>query len=141
MAHATQSIEMSCSPQQLLSVITDFGSYPQFLPEIVETRIVSEADGVWEVAFALKIVRKLDYTLRLVQPDPMRVEWSLVEGVFRVNSGSWSLESLDDGTRTRATYEVETQVGMYVPRALMNTLVSRSLPDMLTRFKTRAESR
>ena len=44
MAHATQTIEMSCSPQQLLSVITDFGSYPQFLPEIVETRIVSEAE-------------------------------------------------------------------------------------------------
>ena len=140
MAHATESIEIDCPPDRLLAVITDFARYPEFLPEIVDAKVISEEAGVWEVAFALQIVRRLEYTLRLEQPTPLKVQWSLVEGVFRVNTGSWSLESLDEGSRTCATYEVETQVGMYVPRSLMKTLVSRSLPDMLGRFKKRAES-
>ena len=110
------------------------------LDEIVDTRIINAENDVWEVAFALHIVRRLEYTLRLVRSGDSRVEWSLVEGVFRVNTGSWTLEALDDGSRTRAVYEVETQVGMYVPRTLMKTLVSRSLPDMLERFKNRAEN-
>ncbi len=141
MAHATESIEINCPPQQLMSVITDFGRYPEFLSEIVDARILSEEPGVWEVAFALQIVRRLEYTLRLERTTPLKIQWCLVEGIFRVNTGSWTLESLDGGSRTLAVYEVETQVGMYVPRSLMKTLVSRGLPDMLGRFKTRAESR
>jgi len=140
MAHATESIEIDCPPDRLLAVITDFGRYPEFLPEIVDAKVISEEEDAWEVAFALQIVRRLEYTLRLEQPTPLKVQWALVKGIFRVNTGSWSLESLDNGTRTRATYEVETQVGMYVPRSLMKTLVSRSLPDMLGRFKKRAEA-
>ena len=47
---------------------------------------------------------------------------------------------MENGRGCRATYEVEIQMGMYVPRTLMKTLVGRSLPEMLEKFKEQAEA-
>ena len=138
MASATASIEASCSPAAFLSVVTDFERYPEFVEDLVDVRIRSHGENVWEVAFGLQIVRRLEYTLRLEQVSPTRVQWSLLEGVFRANSGSWTLEPLENGG-CKATYEVEIQLGMYVPKSLMKTLVGRALPQMLQRFRDRAE--
>ncbi len=138
MASATASIEAACSPAAFLAVVTDFERYPEFVDDLVDVRIRSHGEGVWEVAFGLQIVRRLEYTLRLEQVSPTRVQWSLLEGVFRANSGSWTLEALEDGG-CKATYEVEIQLGMYVPKSLMKTLVGRALPEMLERFREQAE--
>jgi len=140
MATAKATVEANCSPETFLSVVTDFERYPEFLEDMVDARIRAQGEGYWEVCFGLHIVRRLEYTLRLEKVSADRVEWCLVEGIFRANNGSWTLESLDGGTRCRANYEVEIQLGMYVPRTLMKTLVGRSLPEMLDGFREQAES-
>ena len=103
MAHATATVEADCSPETFLSVVTDFERYPEFVEDVVDARISGRGEGYWEVDFGLHIVRRLEYTLRLEMVSPERLEWSLVEGIFRVNNGSWSLEALEGGTRCRAT--------------------------------------
>jgi ribosome-associated toxin RatA of RatAB toxin-antitoxin module len=141
MPSARHSIEIDASSENLLAVITDFEAYPDFLPDIVDAKVVSAEDGSWEVRFALHLIRRLDYTLRLVQENPHRIRWTLIEGLFRKNSGGWEIEVLEEGSRVRAHYDIEIQVGMFLPGTLVNTLVQKSLPDMLACFKTRAEAR
>jgi coenzyme Q-binding protein COQ10 len=140
MPSATRSIEINATPAEVLSVITDFESYPTFIPEMVDARIVQQTGDVWEVSFGIHVVRRLDYTLRLTQVSPTEVRWSLVTGVFKSNDGGWRLTPLNDGKRTRADYTVDIQVGMFLPGSLVRSLVGKSLPSMLTKFKARAEA-
>ena len=139
MPSASKSVEIDVSPEEFMKVVLDFESYPEFIPEMVAAKIVGQTGDVWEVAFGIHMVRRLDYTLKLTKASPTRVEWKLVTGVFKKNQGSWNLRPLDGGTRTHADYTVDIQVGMFLPGSLVKTLVGKSLPSMLQTFKARAE--
>lgn len=126
---------------QMMAVITDFESYSNFLPEIDSCDVLT-TDGVqWDVRFTVKVVKRIRYTLRLKKVDDHKVRWSLVEGAFKVNNGGWDLTPNEDGTALTAEYFIELQVGMFVPSSIMRTLVERTLPETVTRFKAEAERR
>lgn len=126
-----------------MATLTDFAAYPDYLPDVLTTRVLSEHPDCWEVAFSLRLIRQLDYTLRLVRTvgdeGHQRLDWTLVQGVFRENRGSWTLAPTLTGG-TQATYEVDVAIGMYVPRSIMNSLVTTRLEATLDAFRTRAET-
>jgi len=140
---ARREVVVDVPPAALMAVLTDFAAYPLFLPAMEEASVLARSDeggrSTWTVRFAVRIVRRLAYTLRLERDGDHRLRWSLLEGVFRSNDGGWTLEPLDGGTRTRATYEVELDVGMFVPGSVIKTLVDQDLPRTLAAFKARAE--
>jgi coenzyme Q-binding protein COQ10 len=138
---ARHTTEINASPEQVLSVIADFDSYKDFLPEIEDCELVREDSGTWDVRFTLKLVKRFRYVLRLEQTSPLQIRWHLLEGVFKANDGGWDLESLDDGKRTRATYFIDLQVGMFVPSSIMRNAVNRSLPDTVRRFRDETQRR
>lgn len=135
-----KSIDVDVTPGAFLAVVTDFLRYPDFLNHVRSTRVVRQDDTCWEVEFELNLIRPVRYTLHLERQIPPGLSWSLVSGLFRSNDGSWVLEPLDDGTRTRATYTIDLQLGVFLPGSLVNTLVGKELPDMLQAFKLRAEA-
>lgn len=140
MPSATRAIEISAPPATLMGVITDFAAYPRFLPEMEEAVVLSHEGPVWTVRFAVRIIRRLEYTLRLVRESDTHLTWTLVGGVFRANDGSWTLTPLAEGAHTRAVYTVDLDLGMFVPGSVMKTLVEINLPATLEAFKVRAES-
>ncbi len=141
MPSATRTIEIEAPPSVVMGVITDFPSYPSFLPDMKEARVVRHTDHEWEVAFALALIRDLHYTLRLVQSSPLAISWSLVEGAFQANDGRWVLEPRSNGTRTFASYTISIQVATFLPGSIVKGLVDLALPNTLVRFKTEAERR
>ena len=136
-----RAIEIAATPSRVMSVITDFASYPEFLPEMKSVTILRATDQEWEVRFTLEIIRELTYSLRLRKLSETRLEWSLIEGVFKVNDGSWDLQVGDDGASTLAEYNIDLQVGMFVPANIVRSLTERSLPETLERFKSESERR
>lgn len=143
MPQAQRTITIDVTPDQLLQVILDYEKYPEFLPEVKSTQIVSRsADGkVFEVAYEIEVVKKLRYTLKQeVLEDGVR--WSLVKGdLFKKNQGSWKIEPEGEG-RTRATYSLEVAFGGWIPipDSVVNKLTETSLPKLLENYKNRAES-
>ena len=121
-----------------MSVITDFARYPEFLADMEEAVVVESAPRVWTVRFAVRIIRRIPYTLRLVQESDLSLTWSLVEGMFRANNGRWELAPIPSGTR--ATYTLDLDIGVFVPGSVMKTLLGKNLPGTLEAFKKRAES-
>ena len=140
---ARAQVEVDVPPAQLMRVVTDFASYPAFLPAMEEASVLAHVDegtrASWTVRFAVRVVRRLGYTLRLEREGDLRLRWSLLEGAFKSNEGGWVLEPLDGGARTRATYEVDLDVGMFVPGSVMKSVVEQDLPRTLAAFKARAE--
>jgi uncharacterized membrane protein len=140
MPSSVQFVEIDAPLDLVRATILDFAAYPDFLPDVLSAEPRALGLDAWEVAFEVHLVRDLRYTLRLRSPEPTQVRWELVEGAFLVNQGGWTLEALSS-SRTRATYEVDVQMAIFVPGNIFRTLVERSLPDTLARFKAEAERR
>lgn len=140
MPAASRSIEVDVPPAALMAVILEFGRYPEFVPDMARSTVLRHDGRTWSVAFTLRLIRNLEYTLLLEQVDALHLSWSMVEGVFKANNGGWELEPLDDGRRTKATYSIDLDLGMFVPGSVMKTIVEVNLPVMLESFKRRAEA-
>lgn len=136
MASVERSIEVSVPRDRMFRVVTDYESYPDFLPEMEEVSVLSRADGLVEAEFVLRIVKRVTYRLRLVEEAPSKVSWTLLSGDLRENKGSWSLEDADGGCRV--TYSATVEVGMFVPGAIQARLVGEQLTQMLGAFADRA---
>ncbi len=142
MKSAVRSIEIDVPIDRVYALLVDFPRYPGFVPAQTRADVVDAADGRWRVRFQLSVARKLDYTLDLVGEAPTSLSWTLVEGdMMEQNDGGWTLEPLEGGQRTRATYRLEVQLKGFVPRSVTQGLIERTLPLTLEAFKKEAERR
>lgn len=136
---AQRSVIIDVPPSALMAVICDFAQYPRFVPDMEEATVLRAEPNRWTVKFAVRIIRKVEYTLLLVRNSDTSLTWALVEGAFKSNRGGWELEPVDDGARTRATYTLDLDIGMFVPGSVLKTLLEHNLPATLDAFKARAE--
>ena len=146
MPSASRSVVANVPAEHFFDVVTDFESYPEFIPETVAVEIVKKGkkgkDGkkTDDVKFSIKVIKKIDYTLRLTSDaEDLTVEWELVDGPFKSNNGSWEIKGAGKG-KTEATYTIDITMGFLVPQSITNMLVGSSLPKMLDQMKERAES-
>ena len=141
MPGATRSVVIDVPADRVFDVIVDYDHYAEFLPEVKEARSADRRGNEVDVHYGIDLVKRIHYTLHMVEERPRSVRWSFVRGeLMRDNKGSWTLEPTPDG-KTRATYTIEVGVGPLVPRSIVNALVDQSLPKMLEAFKKRAEAR
>ncbi len=140
MPAVSRSVEIDVSPKVFYEVVTDFESYPEFLPEVKRVKVLRHEEDVWEAEFEVSMIKTIKYTLELTGKPGKELSWTLKSGFFKKNDGSWKLRSLDKGKRVEATYSVDIEVGMFVPKAIIDKLVEISFPKMLQQFKERAES-
>lgn len=139
MAKAVSSIEIKASKKKIFETITDFESYPEFLPETKSVVIEKKSKNHYVVKFTIEVVKAISYTLDMKSTPPDELSWTLVKGdMMKANSGRWILEDVKKGV-TKATYEVDVDLGLLVPAAVTKTLISKDLPKMLQHFKDRIE--
>lgn len=138
MPGASQSIEILAPRDVVYGVIVDYDRYPEFVPRLKGIRIKGREPNVALVEMHVEMMKDITYTLRIVENAPGGIRWSLVEGPMKTNNGGWSLEDLGSG-RTRATYNIDMDIGFFVPKAMVDKMVSQSLPANLAAFKKRSE--
>ena len=141
--------EVDAPPEIVFNVITDFDHYPDFMPYVKESRVLSrmnDSEIVTYARIAPPFVSERDYPLkvRMTRGTPMnggmfKVEWTArpeaqpeIEGVVRVklNEGSWLVEPLQDGKRTRLTYTLLTNPGGLIPVMVVNMSNTISIPEL-----------
>jgi ribosome-associated toxin RatA of RatAB toxin-antitoxin module len=126
-------------PAALMAVLCDFAAYSTFLPDMEESTVLRDEGSRWTVRFAVRIIRRIEYTLLLERHGDDRLTWSYVGGAFKANSGGWTLTEEAPG-RTRAVYDLDLDLGMFVPGSVVRTLLDHNLPATLQAFKHRAEA-
>lgn len=137
------SISIDASPKEILAVIADFESYPDWVDGIhaVEIR-VRDADGVpTEVAFEFSTMGlSASYTLAYAYAaSEGGVSWSTVEasGAVKDVQGEYVLEP--DGEGTEVTYRLEIELSMPVPGILRRQGEKRAVKTALDGLKRRVE--
>jgi ribosome-associated toxin RatA of RatAB toxin-antitoxin module len=138
-AGAEQEIRVAVTPEAFFAVISDYERYPEFLPDMESAEVLSRREGHVEARFTANFIKRISYTLRLEERAPTFMEWSLIEGPFKVSDGGWRLERLADGG-TLARYRIEVQVNAFVPKSVSTRIVATTVPALLKAFKERAEA-
>jgi ribosome-associated toxin RatA of RatAB toxin-antitoxin module len=114
MADATSSsITISAPPEQVMAVIADFESYPQWADQVRDVEVLDTGTGgrAGRVKFsmdagAIKDTYTLDYDWA---SDDRSVTWQLVKGgIQKAQDGSYELVA--DGDQTTVTYKLSVEV-------------------------------
>lgn len=140
MPGAQRTVTFNAPLDKCWAVISDYERYPEFLPEVKKIRTMNRRGNEVDVQYEAEVVKVIKYTVHMKEEAPRKVSWSFIDGEFmKDNKGGWVLEDLGNGT-TKATYSIEVEVGMLVPKTIVNGLVDSQLPKLLENFKKRIES-
>jgi ribosome-associated toxin RatA of RatAB toxin-antitoxin module len=140
MPRVEQQVVIHAPTERVFGVIVDYERYPEFLPELKSVTLLSREDGVALVRFDVELIMRVQYTLRLVEDAPLSVKWTLAEAkMLASNTGSWSLKPISDAS-CQAAYGLEVKLAGMIPKSVSTRLMGTNLPQMLQRFKARAEA-
>ncbi len=138
MPQASSSIIVAVPPKALYEVAIDFEKYPEFLPDVKFAKVKKRQGSNLIVDFEISVIKKIRYTLKVSGTPGKKIGWSLVEGdLFKKNEGGWTFEDLKG--KTKGTYTIEIDFGLFVPSMITSRLIGANLPAMMKRFKERAE--
>ena len=141
---STQSIVINADAQDIMAVISDFASYPQWAGSIKKCQPVEEGDDglATQVAFTMDAgLIKDQYTLEYDWSDyPHSVNWTLVSGQMqKAQQGSYALSDQGNGaTKTTYTLSVDLAIPML---GMMKRKAEKVIMDTaLKELKRRVES-
>jgi ribosome-associated toxin RatA of RatAB toxin-antitoxin module len=111
----SSSIVVDAPPADVMAVIADFESYPEWAKGVQTAEVTAEGAGdrAEQVFFALDVSPiKDEYTLAYVWSGDEQVTWTLVEGkMLRALDGAYVLTDRGDGT-TDVTYRLALDVSI-----------------------------
>lgn len=138
---AEQGIEIDAPPEEVFAAVTDYETFPDWQSAVRECEVIErDAEGRGEVvAFAIDAnVKEVRYRLRYRYQHPHRIGWDYLEGDVKSVDGSLDLDALDGG-RTRATYRLEIDPGVFLPGPLRRVLVDQVMRGFVRELKARVE--
>ena len=140
--------DVDAPPDKVFAVVTNYEHQAGNMPYVKDQKVFSRTDSeatFWTVA-DFPMVSMRDWVLKAhfdknYEGGKYRTSWDIVDakeaappadGVVRlkVNSGSWTLEPLDGGKRTRAIYYLFTDPGGSIPSFIANKANTTALPDL-----------
>jgi len=146
MAMVSSEVLVAVTPEELFEIIRDYDRYPEFVPTVKSCKARRGPSGV-EVDYELDLgLKRIAYTLKLVEEPPHRVRWTLAKGDWmKVSSGSWELSAAGDKTRAVYSVDIQIQKPPLVPQSLVDRISDEltrvQLPRMLQAFRKRAEGK
>ena len=140
---ASASIGINATPAEIIEVIADFESYPQWARSLTAVDVVSHnADGRPEdVHFVLDAgVLKADYTLRYTWHEDDQhasVKWTLQSGSLKRNDGSYDIRGTDNASEV--VYSLAVDIALPMLGTFRRKAEKVIMDTALTELKRRVE--
>lgn len=141
---STQSIVVQASPEAIMEVIGDFGSYPVWAASVKSAQVSATDENGWAqtVDFELDAgVIKDKYTLTYDWDDyPQSVSWRLTKGTMqKAQEGTYLLQVVGDGT-TKVTYTLAVDLAIPMIGMMKRKAEKVIMDTALKELKKRVES-
>ena len=144
MEHAEGSIVIEAPLEDVMEVIEDYESYPDWA-DVRSVEVLRRGEGgrATEVAFAVDVpvLGKAAYTLSYqYAPGDTGLSWTTSEarGAIRDIRGEYLLHDLTD-VETKVTYRLGVELGVLVPGFLRSEGARRVIENALEKLKRRVE--
>jgi ribosome-associated toxin RatA of RatAB toxin-antitoxin module len=139
----SSSIVVDAPPADVMAVIADFESYPEWAKGVQKAEVVEPGTGdrADQVYFALDVSPiKDEYTLAYDWDGDREVTWTLVEGnMLRALDGAYTLVDRGDGS-TEVTYRLALDVSIPLIGMLKRKGEKILIDTALKGLKKRVES-
>lgn len=140
MLRVEQTIACAATIDDLLRTVTDFSSYPEFIPELSRATLLDTGANWAIVEHEARIFPGARYTLKYEIPeDRSGLRWSLVGGLFNRLEGEWRFQS-QGRAATLATFRCGIEMPG-VPAILQRPILDAAAATLVRRFRQRAEER
>jgi ribosome-associated toxin RatA of RatAB toxin-antitoxin module len=134
---------VSAKPQKIISIVSDFKHYPQFMPNIVSTVFLGDSGGgaIWAFGFKValftihyKILVKSQYSDTL-----QSITWNYIAGDIKKTEGLWNVSPCNnDTTCSLVFYRNQLDLGMGIPMWLVTSLSQGSIPALIASIRKKA---
>jgi coenzyme Q-binding protein COQ10 len=131
----------NCTPQEFFDLLKDYEKYPEFLKEVKSCKVLTERttdQGLEKmVEYKVSVIKDITY-VNIQKEEPAKsVTWKFLRGdLFKTMSGGWQLEAAPEG-KTKATYTVDAEFGMFVPSMITKGVLAVNLPAMMQAYHKR----
>ena len=141
--HATESIVVHASPEEVYQVVIDVERYVEWVNEVKKIEVVERdaAGRPLEVEFrAAAFGRSTTYALRYdYSRAPTELHWFQSAGDITAElRGQYRFEPTDDGTHV--VYDLEVDLAVPIPAFVKARAAQRIQSEALRELKARAES-
>jgi ribosome-associated toxin RatA of RatAB toxin-antitoxin module len=125
-----------CTVEQFYQILLDYPSYPKFLNEVKECKVIKAESNKKLVEFHVSLIKTFSYRLWVTEELNKRISWTLESGdLFKTSTGSWDLT--DKNGKTEAIYKVDATFKIFVPGPVAKALVNVNLPNMMKAYQKR----
>ncbi|TLU83109.1 MAG: cyclase [Chlorobium sp.] len=141
----TGYIYIAAPPEKVWEVITDYDNHKNFVPNVLDSGIISD-NGNEKVMFekgksGLFLFSKKVYTKMRVWGERSRhLYFQQIEGDFKVYRGEWILSEHLQGKGTFLTYRAEVKPDFFAPGFAVKNVQERDCPRMMVAMKKQAEA-
>jgi len=139
------TIDIDAPPARVWAVMVDCAEAPRLMVNVRSCRVLDhDPAGRWDIreqvtnASLLPAVRMV---LRSEYDYPHSVRFHRIDGDFKVLEGSWLLEPIDGGNRTRVTYQSRMTPPFAMPNFIVRAVLRKDLPRTLINLRTACEAR
>jgi hypothetical protein len=134
-------------PADVWAFVSQCSDYAKTMPRIIKSKELSRSGdekSLWTVKcevtaglpFPLSDLTGITEATHKVQAGvKYSREWKLVSGDYHINHGSWTLEAIDDGKKTFATYKIRVQPKINLPNAWIASAQKGAIKDVILRMR------
>jgi len=126
------------------SIVSDCNNYKTTMTNILSSQELSRSgnDVVCKVTadlpFPLPDLTSQTKAVHTIDVDKSYLrKWSLVEGDYHINEGSWTVVAID-ATHCKASYRLRVQPKMPVPDSLLTTFQNTAMPKVINNIRAQS---
>lgn len=80
MAGTTQVEVFNCTPEEFYAIVSDYESYPEFLKEVKECKVVESKGKTKIVEYKVNVIKNFTYKLKMTETPEKKISWNLRAG-------------------------------------------------------------
>lgn len=140
--HGTSSIDVDATAEELMAIVTDLESYPEWLTDVKSVKVLERDPTGRPTASEMRVdvrIKEVSYVLDYVYEGVERMAWtSRPGGDVKSIEGSYTFEISDDGGTT-VTYDLAIDPGFPMPGFMLKRAAKHITGLALDGLKARAE--
>jgi len=137
-------VDIAATPATVWRVLIDCAQVPHLMVGAKSCKVLQhDPGGRWDVREqissggllpAIRTVMRSDYDA------PRSVHFHRIDGDLKVLEGSWHLEPLDSGLRTRVSYDSRVAAPFGIPAFMARSVLRGDMPKTMTNLRNACEA-
>jgi len=143
--NARAAVKIDAPAEHVFRTMTDCAQALKFVPHLEACKVLETApDGSWQLIEHVVdygwFLPSRRYVFRAQYTPFERIQFTLVRGDFSDSESVWQLVPAGEGDGTIVKYRMAATPRSYVPRWLLEAILRRDLPALMTRLRERCET-